>query len=104
MRMQLADDWYERLDTIRQELADIADDAYDAVTRLLERQQADLAAQRKLASALNPAVALARGFAIVRGADGQAIRHASQVAANDIVRIGISDAELTARVDTIKRK
>jgi exodeoxyribonuclease VII large subunit len=104
MRMQLADDWYERLDTMRQELADIADDAYDAVTRLLERQRADLAAQRKLASALDPAVALARGFAIVRGADGRVIRHASQVAANDIVRIGISDAELTARVDTIKRK
>ncbi len=110
---QLADDFYERTDRIRLELADMAADSHDYTGRLLERDRVALAGMKQLAAALDPAVALARGFAIVRGSDGKAIRRASQLTSydrnshdgnsgeSDIVRISISDADLLARVEKI---
>ena len=101
LRVQLGDDWYARLDDLRQELQDAAADAYQAVGRRLEGERMAVAAQRQLVAALNPALALARGFAIVRGADGRAVRHAGQVRPGGIVSIGIMDAELTAEIKTV---
>lgn len=98
LRGQLADDFYERIDEQRQVLRDMAEDAAEVVRRRLEGERTWLAGRRQLVGALNPAAALARGFAIVRGADGKAIRRANQVGPGDIVRINISDAEIRASV------
>lgn len=106
LREQLVDNFYERTDDIRLKLADIAGDSYDIFWRLMEREKQSLAGKKQLVAALNPEVALARGFAIVRGPDGKAVRRASQLAHGDkgaIVHISITDAELVARVNEVIR-
>lgn len=104
LKQQLADEWYERIDDERQALLGLEGDGYDAVKRLLGRELVVLLGDRQLAAALDPAVALARGFAIVRGPDGKVVRRVGQVSEDDIVRISISDAELTARVGKVTGK
>lgn len=104
MRQDLSDDWYSRLDDLRQQLADTRDDCADRVDRIMSRSRDDIFAQRQLIQALNPAAALARGFAIVRGADGRAVRHASQTASGAIVRIETAEAWLNATVNKVQTK
>ncbi len=101
IRLQLADNIYAQIDGVRQDLADGADDGLGTVVRLLERERAALSGQRQLANALNPAVSLARGFAIVRGSDGNAIRRAGQVGVGEVVAISITDAILSARIENL---
>jgi exodeoxyribonuclease VII large subunit len=104
LRQDLADDWYGRLDGLRQELAGIRDDCTEAVWHLIERQRDSLRAQRQLVGALDPGVALARGFAIVRDAEGRVIRHGAQATPGAIVRIETVDALLGARIETMEVK
>lgn len=104
LQQQLADDFYEKTDDARQALRDVAGDAAETVRRRFETERLALAGSRQLAAVLDPAVALRRGFAIVRGADGTAIRRADQVKAADIVRIAISDADILADVTAVRRK
>ncbi len=102
LRQQLADELYGRIDGMRQELGKFAEGSFDLVSSRLDRERTALADRRQLAEVLNPALALARGFAVIRGADGKVIRRAAQVQENAIVRISITDAELSARIEVIK--
>jgi exodeoxyribonuclease VII large subunit len=104
LRLELADEWFGRLDDLRQELADVADDSLDIVTRRLERERTALDGRRQLVAALDPALALRRGFAIVRGGDGRALRRGSQVRQDAIVRIELADVRMTARIEDIEGK
>lgn len=102
LRQDLADELYSRFDGIRQDLADIRDDCVSTVDRLLLRSRDEIDAQRRLVAVLNPAAALARGFAIVRGADGRAIRQAGQTQRGAIVRIETAEARLEATVKAVE--
>lgn len=98
-----ADNLLARLDTNRLELGDGRVVAADQLRRLLDRRQSDILAARRLAAALSPVLALARGFAIVRlRSDGRAVRSASQLAAGDIVDITLGSGEIQARIEQPK--
>jgi len=100
-RTRLDDLLAELFDNGRLRLQDAADDAAEYVERVLSTQSVSLQSRRQLAAALNPDLALQRGFAIVRGADGKAVRRASQLKQGDIVKITMSDAVAEAQVTQV---
>lgn len=102
LRQELLDDWNRLVGDTRQSLAGQADDALAAVERLLERSRQDVTAQKRLAQALNPAAALARGFAIVRRQDGRAVRGDKDVRAGDVLHIEAAAARIEAVVQTVR--
>lgn len=85
------------LDDERLGLQDMATDMSEHLQRLLDGRRTDVAGYTRLVAALNPALALARGFAIVRK-DGKAVR--GGLRAGDIVDITLSNATAQARVET----
>lgn len=96
-REVLADGLLTRIDDIRMKLHDTAEDMGEAVGRLLTMQRDGLKQSRLLAEALNPGMALARGFAIVRK-DGKAVRRAADLRADDIVDITLDDGHAQSRI------
>jgi len=93
---RLTDDLLVYLDGLTFTLRDAADDAHDVVLRLVANQRALLTANQALAEALNPGLALRRGFAIVRR-DGRAVR--GGLRPNDIVDITLDKAVARARIE-----
>lgn len=104
MRQMLADELYEKIDDERQDVRAVLDDGADIIERLIKQQRQDLESKRRLAEALNPAAALARGFAIVRGVDGKSIRSHDQVTHDAKLHVEITDAVLDARVTGVTVK
>lgn len=101
-RLQADDALESAFDEAALRLHDAAEDAANAVDGLLGRHAERLAGQRRLAQALDPDVALARGFAIVRGPDGKAVRHRSQLAEGAIVDITLAEVTATASIVTLQ--
>lgn len=63
-----------------------------------------LANKRQLLLALDPAVPLKRGYAIVRGPDGHLIKRSADIGNDAKILVEISDAELSAKVEKIDAK
>lgn len=67
----------------------------------LRAAQADLDVAAARVGALDPAVAMARGWSITRGADGHVVRSVDQVAGGEVLRTVVADgvivSEVTAR-------
>jgi exonuclease VII large subunit len=70
----------------------------------LERQQTALQNNQKLLAALDPRLALQRGFAIIRDGAGNMLKSGTAVTADDIVHIEMKDALMDANVTQIRRK
>ncbi len=87
------------LDDERLGLDDAVTDMGEYLERLLAARRTDAAGYRRLAAALDPALALARGFAIVRK-DGKAVRSGLQP--GDIVDITLSGATAQARIESVQ--
>lgn len=87
----------------RQLIGDRAD-LHEILARLTEHRRSELAAKKQLLAALNPALALERGFAIVRGSDGAMLKSGAQIKQGDIVHIEVKDAFVSAKVDAVRRK
>ncbi|HSX44573.1 MAG TPA: exodeoxyribonuclease VII large subunit [Candidatus Saccharimonadales bacterium] len=62
-----------------------------------------LALRQQIIEALNPALALKRGYAIVRGANQQIIKSVRSLSKNDKVQIDWSDGSANAQVDSIRK-
>jgi exodeoxyribonuclease VII large subunit len=80
----------------RQRLRDIAVRARPALDRLMTRQKTALQAQGKLLETLSYQSTLKRGYAIVRGPDGQLIRSAEIASAAEEFRISFADGDVIA--------
>ncbi len=100
-RERLNDDMEVLFDDQQQRLLDAADDSESLVTRIFEKQETRMQSTLQLVTALNPMLALARGFAVVRGPDGRALRKGAQFAAGGIVDISVSDAVVAATINGI---
>lgn len=68
--------------------------------RRLERDRTRLAVARAGLAAVSPLATLARGYAIVRTADGRIVRRVADVAVGDDVAVQVSDGTFGARVET----
>ena len=68
----------------------------------LARARTDLARQHAGLSALSPFATLDRGYAIVRGADGQILRDAASTAEGDAIDVRLARGELDARVERMR--
>jgi exodeoxyribonuclease VII large subunit len=75
-----------------------------AARALLLRSQARLAGQAKLLETLSYQNVLARGFALVRSADGTMLRRAAQVQPDAALDIEFADAHIAAHADAGARK
>jgi exodeoxyribonuclease VII large subunit len=101
-RERLADNVEIIFDDTRQRLFDWAEACAEYAARIFERHESSIQSRKQLVAALNPALALARGFAIVRGPDGKALRDGSQFTKGAIVDITVSDAVASATITEVK--
>lgn len=87
------------VDSSRQTVDRLSDRLTRAAQRALDRQGARLAVAQTGLNAFNPEATLARGFAIVRDADGRVVRSVSQAKVDSSLTIQVSDGTFDARVD-----
>ena len=88
-----------RLVSNRQQVDGLTGRLDQAMVRRLEREEGRLALLRAQLAAVGPLATLARGYAIVRHADGRVVRRVAGVAAQDKLQIQVSDGAFTATVD-----
>jgi exodeoxyribonuclease VII large subunit len=88
----------------RDRLIRIDRNASRSVGALLDRSRAKLDAQAKLLFTLGYHNVLARGFALVRGADGAMLRRASEVQPDAALDIEFADGHVAAHADSGERK
>lgn len=67
--------------------------------RVLVRQRARLETLTARLAALDPRAVLARGFSIVRNAEGQVVRAATQVARGELVDLTFAAGSAQARIE-----
>jgi len=77
---------------------------HEKIMQIMEAQQTEIRSKSRLLAVLNPSLALRRGFAIVRNADGAMLKNAKTLGAGDIVHIEMSDASVEAGVTKVRRK
>jgi exodeoxyribonuclease VII large subunit len=104
----------EQLADARSQLADISGGLHDAVDDILADRREDLTSKRELLEVLSPQAALKRGYAIIRGADGQAIVPSGtagragpsevSVRPGAIVRIELLRIELLAQITAVRNR
>ncbi len=87
------------VDSSRQTVDGLSDRLTRAAQRALDRRAARLAIAQAGLNAFSPEATMARGFAIVRDADGRVVRSVSQAKANTSLTIQVSDGTFGAHVD-----
>lgn len=87
------------IDADRQHVDNLTGRLSRATHRIFDRQAGRLAVARAELAAVSPEATLARGFAIVRDADGRVIRTLAQVQPGENITIRVSDGVFGARVD-----
>jgi exodeoxyribonuclease VII large subunit len=102
LRLRLGDGLLERLREGRRNLDETLREIDGGLDWLMEHERREVINLRRLAQAYNPALALARGYAVVRGADGTVARTPDQLAAGKTVTIRSAEAEAVARIESVK--
>ncbi len=87
-----------RLDSHRQRLDMLTDRLAQAMQRRLVQAQARLAVAQAQLQAVGPLATLARGYAIVRAADGRIVRSAHQVQPDEAIEVQVIDGRFSAQV------
>ena len=87
------------VDADRQQVDTLTDRLARNVHRIYERQASRLAIARAGLMVASPEAALARGFAVVRDANGQVISRVAQAQPGETIVIQVSDGVFGARVD-----
>ena len=86
------------VDANRQRIDGLVGRASRAAQRTLDRQRSRLDISMAGLTAVSPLATLARGFAIVRDAEGSVIRSTDQVRPGDAISIQVSDGTIGGRV------
>ena len=73
-----------------------------AETRIIDRRKQGFIAMTSKLDAMSPLKVLMRGYSMAQGADGSVIRSVDQVQSGDILKISLSDGQLTASVTDVK--
>jgi len=102
LRLRLGDGLLERLRDGRRNLDETLREIDGGLDWLMEHERREVINLRRLAQAYNPALALARGYAVVRGADGTVARTLDQLTAGKTVTIRSAEAEAVARIESVK--
>lgn len=89
-----------RLDSHRQRLDMLVGRLSQAMMRKLDRDQSRLAIAQAQLQAVGPSATLARGYAIVRGHQGEIVRRVAQVQAGDKVEVQVADGRFPAQVQS----
>ncbi|MEW5987630.1 MAG: exodeoxyribonuclease VII large subunit [Chloroflexota bacterium] len=87
-----------RLDSHRQRTDTLLARLAQSVGRRLERDLNHLQVAQARLAAVSPLATLARGYAIVRHADGRLVRHVSDVDSGDLLQVQVADGGFGARV------
>ena len=88
-----------KLQNTRQRLDDASGKMQDAMRHSLTLRRERVNSLAAQLSAYNPLNVLARGYAVVRGADGQVIRSVTQVTADERLSIRVSDGEFDVKAE-----
>jgi exodeoxyribonuclease VII large subunit len=83
---------------LREKLEQLSVRVHTSFLMLLERIQAALQSHVRFLEGVNPAAVLARGFAIVRGKQGELLRSAQKVAVGDVLFVQFAEGTAAAEV------
>lgn len=101
---QLAEITSRQLKISREYLAQAIERLNQLVASALAANASKLAAQNQLLAALDPGLPLLRGYALVKDAEGNLIRRASDTSTGAKILVELSDAVLAAQVKGIDAK
>jgi exodeoxyribonuclease VII large subunit len=93
-----------RIETARQRIDDLMARAGRAARGHLRLRRARLDGMRKALEAISPEGTLARGYAIVRNADGKILHRAAESQRGEVVDIRLHEGSLQARVESSSEK
>jgi exodeoxyribonuclease VII large subunit len=88
-----------RIETTRQRIDDLMARAGRAARGQFRLRRARLDGTRKALEAISPEGTLARGYAIVRGADGKIVHRAAEAQPGQVLDIRLHQGNLQARVE-----
>ncbi|MFY1677008.1 MULTISPECIES: exodeoxyribonuclease VII large subunit [unclassified Streptomyces] len=91
---------YRMIDDRAESVTGLLERARRALGHRLDRAESDLEHTRARVVALSPAATLERGYAVLRRADGRAVRDPDEVASGEPLRARVSGGEFSVRVDT----
>jgi exodeoxyribonuclease VII large subunit len=80
------------------EVAAISSLVRGRVREIIREHEHDLAVHRTLLGALDPRTILDRGYALVRGSDGDVVRSVAQVGKGDVIEVSFADGSARAEV------
>ncbi len=89
-----------KLQNSRQRLDDAGSRMQDAMRHNLMLRRERVSSLGAQLNAYNPLNVLARGYAVVRGADGEVVRSVNQVAADERLSIRVSDGTFKAKTES----
>jgi len=88
--------------TAAQQLDDLTERLREGALNLRDTAQSDFTHLRELLNAVSPSRILQRGYAVVRGANGIALRSPAQTKPGELLAIELADGQLTARAQNPK--
>lgn len=89
---------------LRQRVDDLATRSHDGVKRTLVRERERLALNGARLDALSPLATLARGFSVVKAADGKVVRSVAKAPVGSDIEVHVADGTLGARITKATRK
>ncbi|MFA5861489.1 MAG: exodeoxyribonuclease VII large subunit [Candidatus Thermoplasmatota archaeon] len=89
---------------LRQRLDDLASRSHEGVKRAILRERELLAVNVARLDALSPLATLARGFSVVKGADGKVVRSYTKAPAGAGITVHLADGSLDAKVTRSSKK
>src|SRR5262249_28430932 len=95
---------FTRLSTGRQRLTHVDGRLRGGMSRTLVHSQHRLVTRWGRLDALSPLAVLGRGYSLTRGATGEIVRDAAQVAAGDAVEVLLGRGSLDCRVERTKER
>ena len=90
---------YTFIEVHEQEIAELVGDARGSIDLMLEREGNKIETLRKVAVSLSPQSTLARGYSVVRDAEGHVFTDASKIKAGTKLKLRLAKGETTATAD-----
>jgi exodeoxyribonuclease VII large subunit len=93
------EDPHRMIEVREEQVTSLAERGRRTLGHLLDRAESELSHTHARVVALSPAATLKRGYAVLQKADGDVVRAADDVAADEVLRARVAEGEFTVRVE-----
>ncbi|RVU19566.1 exodeoxyribonuclease VII large subunit [Streptomyces antnestii] len=95
------EDPHRMIEVREEQVTALADRGRRTLGHLLDRAASELSHTHARVVALSPAATLKRGYAVLQKADGDVVRAADEVTADEVLRARVAEGEFTVRVENV---